>query len=125
KTGPYTLAVDIGCGNGHSTTHFAQHFEQIIGFDASQEQVKAANDSNEFSNIQYKFGRAENIPIESQTVDLVSVANCAHWFENIDIFYKEVERVLKPGGCLAIYGYGDLKLHHETKSEALQAIYDE
>jgi predicted methyltransferase len=37
-----------------------------------------------------------------------------HWM-NHDAFYREVDRVLKPGGTLAVYGYG---ISQENKIEA-------
>ena len=30
----------------------------------------------------------------------------AHWFDPIAKFYTEADRVLKPGGCLVVGGYG-------------------
>ncbi|MCP4490067.1 MAG: class I SAM-dependent methyltransferase, partial [Gammaproteobacteria bacterium] len=33
---------------------------------------------------------------------LITVAQALHWF-NIDFFFKEVKRVLKPGGILAVW----------------------
>jgi predicted methyltransferase len=37
-----------------------------------------------------------------------------HWM-NHDAFYREVDRVLKPGGTLSVYGYG---ISQENKIEA-------
>ena len=34
------LAIDIGCGPGQSTRLFANHFDQVIGFDISEAQIK-------------------------------------------------------------------------------------
>jgi SAM-dependent methyltransferase len=38
-------------------------------------------------------------------VDLITVAQAAHWFD-LDAFYREAERVLKPSGVLALWCYG-------------------
>src|SRR5258708_2881865 len=38
-------------------------------------------------------------------VDLVAAAQAAHWFD-LNIFYPEVRRVMRPGGLLAIWNYG-------------------
>src|SRR4029453_15505466 len=38
-------------------------------------------------------------------MDLVTVAQALHWFDR-DRFYGEAERVLKPGGILAVWCYG-------------------
>lgn len=44
------------------------------------------------------------MPCESNSVDLVSAVQSCHWFD-LPVFYTEVERVLKPGGVLALVGY--------------------
>ena len=36
------LAVDVGCGNGQFTCQLAQHFETVLGFDASADQLAHA-----------------------------------------------------------------------------------
>lgn len=40
------------------------------------------------------------------SLDIVTCAEGAHWF-NFDAFYSNVAKALKPGGTLAIWGYGD------------------
>ena len=39
------------------------------------------------------------------SVDLVLVAQAAHWFD-LPAFYAEVARVLRPGGVLAVWSSG-------------------
>lgn len=56
------------------------------------------------SLFRYRQGTAEGIGCLDNSVQLVTASQCAHWF-NLKKFYSEVERVLLPGGVLAIYGY--------------------
>ena len=46
----------------------------------------------------------EILPIETSSVDLLTVCQAIHWF-NLDQFYSEVDRVLKPNGVLVLIGY--------------------
>ena len=98
------LMVDVGCGSGQSTNIFQPYFQKISGFDVSAEQIKQAKLQNKFDNIDYMEGSAENIPVEDKSVDLVVAGTAAHWFD-LEKFFDEVKRVLKPTGCLVLLSY--------------------
>ena len=98
--------VDVGCGSGQSTNIFQPYFKKISGFDISAEQIKQAKLQNKFDNIDYMEGCAENIPVEDKSVDLILAGTAAHWFD-LEKFFDEVKRVLKPTGCLAIFFHVD------------------
>lgn len=52
----------------------------------------------------FRVAPAEASGIESGTVDLITVAQALHWFD-IDAFFAEAGRVLKPAGILAVWSY--------------------
>ncbi|XP_077998828.1 putative methyltransferase DDB_G0268948 [Glandiceps talaboti] len=122
--GPWRLAIDVGCGSGQSTRFLSDHFETVIGCDVSKAQLDAAKDRETPRNVKYDFGSDESIPADDNAVDLITVAQAIHWFD-LKKFYKEVDRVLKPNGCLAIYGHGVVQFTRNTKGPELQAVHDE
>jgi len=72
-----------------------------------------------------RVGTAEDLPFPDGSVDLLTAASAAHWFD-VEGFIKEAVRVLKPHGCLALFGYGDnMKMHHESCGDRLNNIYEE
>ena len=96
------IAWDAGAGSGQLTAKLAPHFDEIFGTDISYEQLKNAP---QISNITYHIQPAEDTTFSSEQFDLVTVAHALHWFD-MDVFFKEVHRVLKPNGVFAAAGYG-------------------
>ncbi|RUS75674.1 hypothetical protein EGW08_016568 [Elysia chlorotica] len=98
-----SLAVDVGCGPGMSTIGFAKYFKKIIGVDISKTQIACA--PNNISNCEFRVGSADKLPfITSGTVDLFCSGQSFHWMPQNETF-AEADRVLKPGGTIAIFGY--------------------
>ncbi len=95
------LAWDCGTGNGQAAVGLASVFDRVIATDASEKQIANAH-SHEI--IEYRVSPAENSGIGSETIDLIMVAQALHWFD-LDRFYGEARRVLKPDGVLAASAY--------------------
>lgn len=95
------LAWDCATGSGQSASILAEHFEQVVATDISQAQLDSAIQK---SNITYVVAPAEKTNLSNNSVDLITVAQAVHWFD-LPAFYKEVKRVLKPGGIIAIWAY--------------------
>jgi SAM-dependent methyltransferase len=106
----FDCAWDCATGNGQIAAVLAEHFRQVDATDISENQLKNAV---QWPNIRYQTAAAEAPLFPDQTFDLVTVGQAAHWFD-LEKFYPEVRRVLKPGGVLALVGYGLLKIDAAT-----------
>lgn len=100
------IAWDCATGTGQAACELARHYRQVFATDASAAQI---NQAKAVANVKYRVCTAEDSGLESASVDVVVVAQALHWF-NLEAFYREVERVLKPGGCLAVLSYAKLTL---------------
>jgi len=101
-TQSHERAWDCGTGNGQAAADLALHFDEVIATDPSAKQIEQAI---RHPRIKYAAGAAgEKTPNQDASVDLVTVAQAAHWFD-FDKFYAEVRRVLKPKGVIAIWCY--------------------
>nr|XP_039263331.1 putative methyltransferase DDB_G0268948 [Styela clava] len=98
------VMVDIGCGTGQSTKLFQPYVSKIIGIDPSENQIEQAKICNSAANVTYLVGKAESIPVDDESVDLVCAGISIHWVD-FECFFKECSRVLKPSGSIALYAY--------------------
>lgn len=120
----------MGCGSGQATCALAAFFDLVVGVDQSTEQLKHAKVPSadaDMGAVKYVVGSAYDLQgVASSSADLVSCAQMAHWLE-LDRFFPEAARVLRPGGVLAILGYGacHLKLETQQASEAFERYYYE
>ncbi|XP_061548090.1 putative methyltransferase DDB_G0268948 [Phycodurus eques] len=104
KGGPLLLAVDVGCGSGQGTVMLAKHFASVVGTDVSPAQLEVALQYTQESNVTYRQCVAEELPLADSSVDLITAMSAFHWFDRTR-FLQEVDRVLKPRGCLALLNY--------------------
>ena len=95
------LAWDCATGNGQAARALTEYFEQVIGTDASEAQIQSAKSK---PGIEFHVARAEESALDDNSIDLITVAQALHWFD-IASFFDEAQRVLAPGGVLAVWSY--------------------
>lgn len=108
----FDTAWDCATGNGQIAAALAERFRQVEATDISENQLKNAIQK---PNIRYQLAAAEASLFPQQSLDLITVGQAAHWFD-LEKFYAEVKRVLKPGGILALVGYNLLRVDPETEA---------
>jgi SAM-dependent methyltransferase len=114
------LALDVATGNGQAAQMLARHFERVLASDASVAQLKEAQPH---PRVHYLRHRAEELPLRAGVVDVIAVAQAAHWFD-LDAFYREARRVLRPGGVVALWTYSGVRVG-EPFDEVIQHFYSE
>lgn len=97
----HDAAWDCGTGNGQAALGLAPFFEHVFATDASPSQLAQATPG---PNIEYRVATAECSGLPDHSVDLVTVAQAAHWFDR-PRFFAEVARVARPGSVVAIWMY--------------------
>jgi SAM-dependent methyltransferase len=114
------FAWDCGTGNGQAAVALALVFDRVIATDASEKQIANAEPRE---RVEYRVAPAENSGIESGTIDLIMVAQALHWFD-LDRFYAEARRVLKPDGVLAASAYNLLHIEPAVDEVVNQYYYE-
>src|SRR4051812_29715630 len=114
------LAVDVGTGNGQAAIALAAHFARVIGVEPSEGQLANAAPA---ARVEYRRGAAEATGVDGASADLLTVAQAFHWFKH-DAFFDEVRRVVRPGGCLAVWCYGLTRITPEVDA-AVHVLYED
>jgi SAM-dependent methyltransferase len=113
-------AWDCACGNGQASIGLAKHFDLVYATDASAQQIAGAEP---YPRVRYSVAPAEASGLPAQSVDAVLVAQALHWFD-IERFYDEVERVVRPGGLFVAVGYTDYTINPEIDAITLHLTTD-
>ncbi len=98
-------ALDIATGGGHVAYTFAPHVARVWATDITQEMldmVRAEAQKRGLANIRTAYAKAEALPFEDASFDLVTCRIAPHHFESIAGFLTEAHRVLKSGGIFAL-----------------------
>jgi len=103
KTG---VVWDCACGTGQASVDLAAYFDRVDASDISESQVTAATPHRK---VNYQVCWAERTPYPDDSFDVVCVAHALHWFD-LEAFWKEVRRVLRPGGIFICWGYNWLQI---------------
>lgn len=104
-----TSCWDCATGNGQVAAVMSTYFKEVYATDISRAQLAEAVKAE---NIKYKVERAEATSFKANTFDLITVAQAIHWFD-MEAFNKEVYRVARNGGVVAVWGYGLIRINAE------------
>ncbi|HYC30412.1 MAG TPA: arsenite methyltransferase [Chitinophagaceae bacterium] len=118
------VVIDLGSGAGNDVfvaRHETGEAGKVIGIDFTPAMIQLARRNAEargFNNVEFRQGDIENMPVSSDTADVI-VSNCVlNLVPNKDAVIKEIHRVLKSGGHFSI---SDIVLEGELPQEIKQA----
>jgi ArsR family transcriptional regulator len=111
---PPLEVADLGCGEGYLTVETARWAKHVTAVDRSAgvlARAKALAARKKFSNITWKKGELEHLPLDDGTIDVALLSQALHHAGDPAAALHEAVRILKPGGRLLIL---DLRPHDET-----------
>jgi SAM-dependent methyltransferase len=120
---PGETVLDLGSGGGLDCFLAARQVGskgKVIGLDMTPDMIRLARANAEkmsAANVEFRLGEMEHMPVDSDSVDVV-ISNCViNLSPDKDAVFREICRVLKPGGRLCV---SDIV----TRGELPQAIRD-
>jgi SAM-dependent methyltransferase len=120
RLNPGEVVLDIGCGAGFDTLLAARQVGpsgRVIAVDmtpAMLEKTRAGAAALGLANIDVRLGYAEELPVESESIDVVISNGVINLCPDKVAVMSEIYRVLKPGGRFQI---GDIVIHKEISPE--------
>lgn len=100
--------IDLGSGAGNDcfvARHETGETGKVIGIDFTPEMIEKARKNSEklgFNNVEFRFGDIDKMPLSDNLADVI-VSNCVlNLVPDKPAVFKEIFRVLKPGGHFSI-----------------------
>ena len=97
-----SYVLDAGTGTGIVARALAQHAKKVIGIDISPEMIDTFRANSNPANLECHECDVQAMPFSSETFDLCTARMVFHHVENCMAGLKEILRVLKTGGHLAL-----------------------
>ena len=126
---PGEVVVDLGSGGGFDVFIAGRRVGpsgRVIGVDMTPEMVSTARrnaaayrESTGLDNVEFRLGEIEHLPVADNSADVV-ISNCVvNLSPEKEQVWREIARVLKPGGRVAV---SDLALLDKLPAEVVQIV---
>ena len=118
---PPLIIADLGSGEGAFAALLAERAKKVIAVDNSAKMIEVARDRAQrhgLTNIEYRQGDMEELPIDSGAVDLAFFSQSLHHALHPARAVTEAARILAPGGRIVIL---DLVKHRFEEARDLYA----
>lgn len=116
---PKISIADLGAGEGMISQLLAERASKVFCIDSSKSMVRLGTllaKKKNFTNLVYKLGDIEKVPLKARSVDLALMSQSLHHALKPERALGEAFRILKPGGQLIVL---DLKKHQFEKAHEL------
>ena len=110
---PALKVADLGCGEGYLTMEAARWATRVIAVDKSEAVLGRAKElarRRRVSNVIWKRGELEKLPIRDGCVDVALLSQALHHARNPARAVAEAARITVPGGRVLVL---DLRTHQE------------
>src|SRR5260370_41717679 len=101
---PGWRVLDVATGAGHTAYAFAPQVARVWATDITEEMlalVRAEIDKRKLANVRVAYAKAEALPFEDESFELVTCRSAPHHFNSIAAFLDEAPRVRKSGATPA------------------------
>lgn len=119
------VVLDIACGSGYGTQLLSLHAKKVYGVDVDGTSVQYATQNYGAPNIEYRVGNGESIPLDDNSVDVVTTFETIEHIPDYKKFIREIKRVLKPNGIALVSTPNDLEFAEGNHFHLHEFVYKE
>lgn len=107
------VIAELGCGGGRNAKQLLEHFRgsKLLGLDHSEVAVRKAESVNRQAIFEKRckiiFGDVKDIPFKDEVADLATAFDTVIYWPGPAESFREVRRILKPGGIFLIVNSSD------------------
>lgn len=115
------VVVEVGCGKGAGAIFLAQKLmpRQYIGIDYSKAAIAFCKKTySGIANTDFQCADAHRLPFENASIDVLLNVESSHLYKDVEGFFKEASRVLKPGGKFLYTDYRYVKHYPISRIES-------
>ena len=96
--------LDVGCGDVEFAVDLTKRGATVVGIDASAEMIDAAKGRAKLQNadVGFQVAMAEHLPFPAGQFDVVTAITILCFVDDAAPVFREIARVLRPGGRLVI-----------------------
>lgn len=96
--------LDLGCGDGKLAVRLAALGARVVGLDADPAMLRAAASRAAAAGVAVDFtaGRAQTLPFPDRRFDDVVAVTVLCFVPDAEAAFREIARVLRPGGAVVI-----------------------
>jgi ubiquinone/menaquinone biosynthesis C-methylase UbiE len=95
---PLGITAEICCGTGEAFSLYKSYIDIGIGVDISSQMLTIASKKFTDNHLAFVQGDATNLPLQNEMFDTVIMLGGVHHVNNRECLFKEISRILKPGG---------------------------
>jgi len=121
RLAPPVVVADLGAGEGLISQLLARRARQVWCIDNSPRMVEVGSElaaRNRLSNLTYRLGDIEKVPLPDESVDVAILSQALHHAHHPQTAVNEAFRILRRGGQLVVL---DLKAHGFERARELYA----
>jgi len=92
--------LEVGCGRGGGASYVKRYLRpsSMVAIDLADKAIEFCRRTHRVEGLSFRQGDAEHIPFDDLRFDVIMNVESSHNYPALDAFFREVKRVLRPGG---------------------------